>query len=1049
MSRCPTPPTAASPLPFHGHSPIPTFRNLGPEQLAGVIFTCTEDSLDDCLKAGVFGLPRTHFQYVQHVRPSMVLFLFNFSTRELHGIFRAIAGGKIDKESQGVKPDWAAKFPAQVDVDTSDTYAPLPESAFRRVIAENYVSSVSSQFSFELDMEQVARLSDAFKQFAANGTIPNTNNSDFTPFDGNNAQQLGTTLSLWEQHETARAPPWATNNIERTKRFSPIGLPPIRDPFIPGRPKSSMEHLTGHTSHFETDFSLLGSGLGDFSNTLSQKPRLSLDVNMLQMNQLGDLLGGGGGTLMNSVDFGLGQTLQNSGLIQDTSSWTQDLDQSAVSVPGGMLSTVSGDTASSQLINQTQIALGLNAPTQGLRGRLSTGNLTSVDSRGGLWSPDPSFGRSFALPGQSLDPTQVSSTSDISFNSDDKQGSKIWKVTSNDINLIPDIQNIYSGGFKFPEKSQMTTTRTIGGGGNPLQRAGASNVQEYSTLIGRYQETWGGSNAASWKPPRPHSSAEGDLSLFTRNNLLGLNTMYPDSNAEVNEEGSSNYLQSQNQPLSGKFSVQNESHTSEKVTGMIDSSPSETAESPIAEQVNIRALEDESMAINQYDEITGAFQNSELSLEQPPIDKGSLFGLSSEGYCLTPEDMVSNGELGFINEFTGGRQSLQSGYSEDYGDLLPPGEPSFALPNIPSIGLDISPVSGLGLGLTTSTNPVMNLESGMNDKVNLESNPLLKQIPPVKHQKPLDFATIHSSSKEAFTLTDVVLIGGLTDSSTVKVLDLDSPEQIKNTKLNLSFCRGAGTNIGTHVFLMGGINPDDPNKPTTALYRMEPLFTETNEAKELASMNIGRCLFGSVSAGMKIFAIGGNTEQGPTNTVEIYDPILDTWTVGPSLNTAKHSLGTAVVNNMIYAVGGQSEKGALQTVEMLDPREGKWIQIGSLSWSRAGLTCCPVANHLFAAGGHNGKTVVSSGEILDLRKGIVNESLTLIEPRQYGVALSIENSVYLFGGLQSSDLENGLKYSRPEIFNTKLSTSVLWSEVSEEQLSLVFHSACAIPRCLY
>jgi len=50
----------------------------------------------------------------------MVLFLFNFSTRELHGIFRAITGGKLDTDLPGVNPDWAAKFPAQV------TTTPLP-----------------------------------------------------------------------------------------------------------------------------------------------------------------------------------------------------------------------------------------------------------------------------------------------------------------------------------------------------------------------------------------------------------------------------------------------------------------------------------------------------------------------------------------------------------------------------------------------------------------------------------------------------------------------------------------------------------------------------------------------------------------------------------------------------------------------------------------------------------------------------------------------------------------------------------------------------------
>ena len=66
----------------------------------------------------------------------------------------------------------------------------------------------------------------------------------------------------------------------------------------------------------------------------------------------------------------------------------------------------------------------------------------------------------------------------------------------------------------------------------------------------------------------------------------------------------------------------------------------------------------------------------------------------------------------------------------------------------------------------------------------------------------------------------------------------------------------------------------------------------------LAPMNDPRCFFGAVAAGMKIFSIGGKGESGPLDTVEIYDPIRDCWTAGPSLNTARHSFGSTVVNNL-------------------------------------------------------------------------------------------------------------------------------------------------------
>lgn len=78
MSRCVTPPGTPTPIGFHSPSPLPAIRNLGSDLMKGVIFTCTDNSFNDCVKAGVFGLPRTHFQYVQYVRPSMILFLFNY-----------------------------------------------------------------------------------------------------------------------------------------------------------------------------------------------------------------------------------------------------------------------------------------------------------------------------------------------------------------------------------------------------------------------------------------------------------------------------------------------------------------------------------------------------------------------------------------------------------------------------------------------------------------------------------------------------------------------------------------------------------------------------------------------------------------------------------------------------------------------------------------------------------------------------------------------------------------------------------------------------------
>lgn len=1083
MSRCATPPTTPSPLPFHCPSPLPTFRNLGPDQLAGVIFTCTEDSLDDCLRGGVFGLPRTHFQYVQHVRPSMVLFLFNFSTRDLHGIFRAMTGGKLDGEPQGVNPEWAANFPAQVDVDTSDTYPPLPESAFRRIISENYISSTSSQFSFELDMDQVARLSAAFKQFSINRSTPTPQNP-IPQFNLPNPPPVPLLGGGGGGGDLKPATPWPN---EKTRRLSPVPRHPIRDLFIPGRPKSSMDYLAGHAPPFDVDLSLFGGTRLDSNQQMNNPPPpqlqgsgLSLDPNLLQMNQLPNLLGVNPSPppppppLLNQFDLQTVQALQKARLRQE-SPWggggggLDPTNDSILPVAGMMgqhqLNHPSQETASSQLLNRTQMGLGLNPAVSnqgGIRGRFSAGNLSPVD-------PIDPFINDSAMTAlklteqQNLD-LQISQAINI-LNPEEKQQSKIWKISSKDKGLVTDPTKVYAEAFKFPEKSSMLGLESIGLTNQRFSGSLAPEGQE-----GRYQETWGGPNPATWKPPRPHSSAEGELDPFSRTTIPGLSTMYPTDLKpqvpEIPDEVEFIRPKSVSRASVGKPGLKTKSRNNDETAILSDGgTPSEDgAESPPKDQVNIKALEDESIAITQFENVGGGVgggysSTNDLFLDKTAPEKGTVFGFTPGDYYHHPggggEELGNKrNNISLVNALNGGGpgiggqnliplQTSNVGPGADFSDLLQP-----------TSGLDLGIVGGGGVG--GNLNNTGRLESEMmsrlvleNERLRTECNQLQKQITSVKNKKPLDYATIHTTSSDVKLVTEMVLLGGLLDTNIIKVINPELPEQMKRIEIDFNFCRGAGVNIGSHVFLMGGTSLETPNKLMTGLYRLDPVSSGDEGLKSLAPMKQGRCLFGSVSSGMKIFAIGGLTEQGPTNTVEIYDPILDSWIPGPCLNHAKHSLGTAVVNSIIYSVGGQSEKGALQTVEMLDPREGKWIQIGSLSWSRSGLACCPVFNHLFAVGGQNGRSVLSSGEILDLRKGIVNESLTMIEPRQYGVAVPIENSVYLIGGLQNLESDNNSKFSKPEVFNTMLSTSSLVSNIPEEQLSMVFHCACAIPHCLY
>lgn len=138
-------------------------RCLG-EKLAGVIFGCTTDTFKECIKDRVFGLPRSHMLYVRDIEPGLPLFLFNYSGRTLHGVFRSTSDGALNIKPHGWTGGTTAptQFPAQVRVEVYRQCAPILETKFRSIIKSNYVSD-DRHFVFELDTVQVRELCKLFK----------------------------------------------------------------------------------------------------------------------------------------------------------------------------------------------------------------------------------------------------------------------------------------------------------------------------------------------------------------------------------------------------------------------------------------------------------------------------------------------------------------------------------------------------------------------------------------------------------------------------------------------------------------------------------------------------------------------------------------------------------------------------------------------------------------------------------------------------------------------------------------------------------------------
>jgi len=83
--------------------------------------------------------------------------------------------------------------------------------------------------------------------------------------------------------------------------------------------------------------------------------------------------------------------------------------------------------------------------------------------------------------------------------------------------------------------------------------------------------------------------------------------------------------------------------------------------------------------------------------------------------------------------------------------------------------------------------------------------------------------------------------------------------------------------------------------------------------------------------------VGGcndHTSLKPLNTVECYDPSLDTWSPIAKMSAGRHNHGVAVLNGVIYAVGGENEYGCLKSVEAYKPSSGVWTSISDMHFAR-------------------------------------------------------------------------------------------------------------------
>ncbi|KAG2316302.1 hypothetical protein Bca52824_019424 [Brassica carinata] len=107
------------------------------EVLGAYIFVCNNDTMQEDLKRHLFGLQPRYRDSVRAITPGLPLFLYNYTTHQLHGIFEAttFGGTNIDATAwEDKKCKVESRFPAQVRIRVRKICKALEEDSFRPVL---------------------------------------------------------------------------------------------------------------------------------------------------------------------------------------------------------------------------------------------------------------------------------------------------------------------------------------------------------------------------------------------------------------------------------------------------------------------------------------------------------------------------------------------------------------------------------------------------------------------------------------------------------------------------------------------------------------------------------------------------------------------------------------------------------------------------------------------------------------------------------------------------------------------------------------------------
>lgn len=212
------------------------------------------------------------------------------------------------------------------------------------------------------------------------------------------------------------------------------------------------------------------------------------------------------------------------------------------------------------------------------------------------------------------------------------------------------------------------------------------------------------------------------------------------------------------------------------------------------------------------------------------------------------------------------------------------------------------------------------------------------------------------------------------------------------------------------IFAVGGWTNDRPSE------KVEKYNPYTDTWQEVSSMNRPRCGIGVAIIGESLYAIGGHDGNKYLNSVERYDIENDRWHEDvANMTVERTSFNVISLGNQIFAIGGQiSGPKACDVVEKFDVKTNTWTRCAPLLRKRLGASVAVLDGYIYAVGGCDGITeydvTMNSVERYDPIKDQWTLVASMKSPRKHFGCETCAGKLYAVGGENNTELDTGECY---------------------------------------